>query len=131
MRAGSCPLCGMDLVEQEVSSSDTTDFGAPIVTVRPETVQNMGVRTAMVTRGNLARQIETVGSVAYDEDRMGHVHTRAAGWVEKLVIRSEGDRVNRGEPLFFYLYSPELLNAQEEYLLALKQFTKPKESTRT
>jgi Cu(I)/Ag(I) efflux system membrane fusion protein len=117
---GNCPICGMELVEQNISTSATSDFGPPIVTVRPETVQNMGVRTARVELGSISRQIDTVGFVTYDEDRMSHVHTRVEGWIEKLAVRSEGEHLTRGQPLF-YLYSPELLNAQEEYLLALQQ----------
>ncbi|NJN45432.1 MAG: efflux RND transporter periplasmic adaptor subunit [Candidatus Competibacteraceae bacterium] len=79
---GNCPICGMALEEQEVQSDAGSDFGPPIVTVRPETLQNMGARTVLVERSALRQQIETVGSITYDEDRMGHVHPRAAGWVK-------------------------------------------------
>jgi len=116
---GNCPICGMALEEQEVQTDAGSDFGPPIVTVRPETLQNMGARTAVVERSALRKQIETVGSITYDEDRMGHVHPRAAGWVEKLRVRAEGDAVKRNQVLLD-LYSPEIVNAQEEYLLALE-----------
>lgn len=94
------------------------EFGPPIVTIRPETLQNMGIRTAPVERDDLSRRIETVGNVAYDEDRISHVHPRASGWVEELFIRAEGDVVEQGEPLLSF-YSPDIVTAQEEYLLAL------------
>lgn len=120
---GSCPICGMDLVAQEVSSDGDgdgdADHGPPIVTIRPETIQNMGVRLAQSERVALSRTVETVGFIMYDEERVGHVHPRASGWVEKLVIRSEGERVERDQPLL-YVYSPDMLAAQEEYLLALE-----------
>jgi Cu(I)/Ag(I) efflux system membrane fusion protein len=115
---GSCPICGMDLVAKEVEEQGE-DFGAPIVTIRPETVQNMGVRTAPVTRETLWRYIETVGHVRYAEDRLSHVHPRAEGWVERLAVRAEGDRVERGQVLF-EVYAPEVVAAQEEYLVALR-----------
>jgi Cu(I)/Ag(I) efflux system membrane fusion protein len=117
---GSCPICGMDLELQEVSVSEAgnSEFGPPIVTIRPETLQNMGMRTAPVERDDLSRRIETVGNVAYDEDRISHVHPRTSGWVEELFVRAEGDVVKQGEPLLAF-YSPDIVTAQEEYLLAL------------
>ena len=117
---GSCPICGMALVAQQVSndSGSDADHGPPIVTIRPETIQNMGVRLTRSERTELVRTIETVGFIMYDEERVGHIHPRAAGWVEKLVIRSEGERVEKGQPLL-YVYSPDMLAAQEEYLLTL------------
>jgi Cu(I)/Ag(I) efflux system membrane fusion protein len=118
---GNCPICGMDLVLQETEApaeEESPESGPPIVTIRSETMQNLGVRTAHVERGPLQRHIETVGYVAYDEDRIAHVHPRASGWVEKLLIRATGEEVNRNEVLLRY-YSPEVVTAQEEYLLAL------------
>jgi Cu(I)/Ag(I) efflux system membrane fusion protein len=117
---GSCPICGMDLELQEVSTpaEGSGEFGPPIITIRPETLQNMGMRTAPVERDDLSRRIETVGYVAYDEDRISHVHPRASGWVEELFVRAEGDVVKQGEPLLSF-YSPNIVTAQEEYLLAL------------
>ena len=50
---------------------------------------------------------------------MSHIHLRTQGWIERLKMRSEGERVKKGEFLFS-LYSPELVNAQEEFLQALK-----------
>ncbi len=115
---GSCPLCGMDLVplEPDVASAGTGETAE--VRITPEVVQNLGVRTASVERGRLWRAIKTVGYVDYDESRLSHVHLRTEGWIERLHVRSEGERVRRGEPLF-ELYSPTLVNAQEEYLQAL------------
>lgn len=115
---GTCPICGMDLVAKQVESGDAND-GPPIVRIRPETVQNMGVRTEIVEMGRIWKRIDALGRVTYDEDAQSHVHPRAEGWVEKLLVRSEGDPVKRGDVLL-ELYSPELVNAQEEFLLALK-----------
>jgi Cu(I)/Ag(I) efflux system membrane fusion protein len=113
---GSCPLCGMDLVVQEVSD-DGADF--PAVTVAAHTAHNLGLRTGVVERDTLWKYIETVGYVGYDEERLAHVHPRASGWIEKVHVRAEGERVRRGEPLFA-LYSPDIVAAQEELLIALR-----------
>ena len=112
---GSCPICGMDLVEQEV---DAGGGQAPPVTVGSGLAFNLGLRTADVVRDTLWKYIETVGRVSYDEDRMWHVHLRSDGWVESLKVRSVGQPVKKGDLLLEY-YSPEVLAAQEEYLTAL------------
>jgi Cu(I)/Ag(I) efflux system membrane fusion protein len=92
--------------------------GGVQVKISPAVVQNMGVRTAPVERGRLWRRIDTVGYVDFDEELLSHVHLRAEGWIERLAVKSEGERVDRGD-LLFELYSPTLVNAQEEYLQAL------------
>jgi len=111
---GKSPM-GMDLVPVYVQTGD--DAGA--VTISPAMVQNLGVRTAMAEKGRLGRMIDTVGYVSYDESLIGHIHLRIEGWIEKLYVANEGERVKKGDPLF-ELYSPTLVNAQEEYLEALK-----------
>jgi Cu(I)/Ag(I) efflux system membrane fusion protein len=81
-------------------------------------VQNLGVRTAVAERTRLWRGIDTVGYVDYDESKVSHIHLRTEGWIEKLAVESEGERVKQGERLF-NLYAPELVNAQQEFVQAL------------
>ena len=83
-------------------------------------VNNLGVRTAPVVAGRLPSTIRTVGQVQYDQNRLVHVHTRVEGWIETLHVKADGDPVEQGQPLYS-LYSPTLVNAQEELLLALKR----------
>ncbi len=115
--AGSCPICGMDLVEKQLQAQ--TDEH-PAVEISNAVVQRMGVRTRAVTRDTLWKFIRTVGRVDYDETRLAHVHPRAAGWMEKLNLRAEGDPVRRGQ-LLGQLYSPDILGAQVDFLIALDQ----------
>ena len=81
-------------------------------------VSNLGVRTSPVEIGPLPRVIETVGYVGYDEDTLRHVHTRVEGWIETLAATAVGDTIEAGQ-LLFELYSPTLVNAQQEYLATL------------
>ena len=113
---GSCPICGMDLVEKEVEPD--SGGGEPVVTISPQVEHNMGVRTAEAERGRLWRRIDTVGYVDLDETRISHIHLRTEGWLDRLTVKSEGERVAQGD-LLFQVYAPELVNAQEEYLQAL------------
>jgi Cu(I)/Ag(I) efflux system membrane fusion protein len=112
---GKSPM-GMDLVPVY---ADEASGAADVVSINPVVVQNLGVRTAEVERGTLWRLIETVGYVSFDERKLSHVHLRTSGWIEKLNVKSDGERVKKGDALFA-LYSRELVNAQEEYIQALR-----------
>ena len=117
-KPGNCPICGMDLVLVDLSAEVSSSDEPSSVRISPAVVNSMGVRTAPVERGRLWRSINTVGYVDFDESKLSHVHLRIEGWLERLNVRSEGERVRKGEALF-ELYSPTLVNAQEEYLQAL------------
>jgi len=112
---GKSPM-GMDLVPVYSDEAPAED---DVLRINPAVVNNLGVRTAVAETGRLSRRIDTVGYVSYDEDTVQHVHTRVAGWVERLAVKASGDPVGEGQ-LLFELYSPALVNAQEEYLAALK-----------
>lgn len=115
-RAGKSPM-GMDLVP--VCPSAVTAAPGGTVRIDPQTVQNIGVRTATVSRRDLSRSIRAVGRVAYDERRVAHVHTKFQGWVEALHVDFVGQEVEKGQPLL-EVYSPELVATQEELLLAAR-----------
>jgi len=86
------------------------------VMINPMKQQLIGVKKYTVQEKKLVKTIRTVGRVEYDERLMREVNLKVEGWVERLYADYEGKYVREGEPLF-KLYSPELLNAQEEYLL--------------
>lgn len=113
---GKSPM-GMDLVPvyEDDSQSGST------ISVDPVTVQNMGVRTAPVVRGDLSRNIRTLGLIAYAEPMQYQVNLKVAGWVEKLYVNETGQQVKKGQPLL-EIYSPELLTAQQELILAKENY---------
>jgi Cu(I)/Ag(I) efflux system membrane fusion protein len=116
---GKSPM-GMDLIP--FYGEDSTDESGA-VTISPATVQNLGVRTAKAEVGKLWKRVDTVGYVDFDENKISHVHLRTDGWIDKLVVKSEGARVKKGD-LLFELYSPTLVNAQDEYLQSLRSNNK-------
>ncbi|MEE2893112.1 MAG: efflux RND transporter periplasmic adaptor subunit [Pseudomonadota bacterium] len=108
---GTSPM-GMELVP--VYEDEGADVGVRV----PASVQhNFGVRVEPVRRGPLDAPVRAVGSVMLAEPLVEHVHTRTAGWIERLAAKIEGDPVTSGD-LLLELYSPELVRAQEEFLLA-------------
>lgn len=120
-KPGLSPM-GMELVP--VYAEDDKDQGPGVVSIDPQIVNNLGVRTGDVEFGVLAQQVHSVGFVSYDEDQLRHVHTRLAGWIQKLYHNSDGSFVQQGEPLY-ELYAPELVTAQQEYLVALRSGSRP------
>lgn len=118
-KPGKSPM-GMKLVPVYADEAGGNGSG---VSIAPEMLQNLGVRTAVAERSRLWRGINTVGYVDYDESRVSHIHLRTEGWIEHLVAHSEGERVRKGEKLLS-LYSPDLVNAQEEFVQALNNGNK-------
>ena len=121
-KPGKSPFMDMELVpkyadETPAADAGSTDDGA--FRIDPRVVQNLGVRLATVERRALAQQVQAAGVIAVDEHRIVAVQARAAGWVEQLAVRAVGDPVRRGQ-LLAAVYSPELLAAQEEFLLATR-----------
>lgn len=90
------------------------------ISVEAVTIQKMGVRTGLVTKGPLRHAIRTVGVIDTNETALADVTTKFRGWIEKLYVDSTGKQVKKGEPLFD-IYSPDLYSAQNEYVLALNQ----------
>lgn len=106
-----------------VYPDDAPDSTQSTVRISPTVVNNLGVRTAHVIKGSFARHIETVGYVEPNENNISHVHTYANGWIKKLFVKAVGDVVKNGQ-IVLQLYSPTLVNAQEEYLIALESKNK-------
>jgi len=79
--------------------------------------QLIGVRTSAVIEGPLRNSFQAVGQVAYDESALTDVNLKVKGWITKLLVNETGQRVARGQTLFT-MYSPELYNAEQDFLLA-------------
>ncbi len=115
---GKSPM-GMDLVpvyEEEGGEKEPTSS----IRIDPVTRQNMGIRLDRVERRRLSKTIRTFGTITYDETGLYSVNTKFNGWIETLYVDFLGEQVEKGQPLFD-IYSPDLLTAQQEYLIALQQ----------
>lgn len=116
-KPGKSPM-GMDLVPvyKDVNSHKSEDEKS--ISISASVINNLGVRTSTVAIKKLNTQIKTVGYVTYDEDKLIHIHPRVQGWIEKLHVKSVGQKVTKNDPLYD-IYSPELVNAQKEFLLVI------------
>lgn len=116
---GKSPFMDMELVPKYADEGGMGTEGGTVVEIDPRMAQNLGMRTADVKTGTFWQRVDTVGSVAVDENRIAVVEARASGWVERLDVRAVGDTVRAGQ-VVAGIYSPELLAAQEELALAQK-----------
>ena len=111
-KPGRSPFMEMDLVPVYDEGGDKAG-----VTISPRMEQNLGIRTAEVSKGTLAPALEAVGTVAYNERDVALVQARSNGFLERLYVRAPLDPVRKGQPLA-ELYVPEWVAVQEEYLTA-------------
>lgn len=115
---------GMDYVPVYADPADPAGPVEPVagqgaaVRIDPAVVQNMNVQTAIVERRDLAKPIRTVGYLDYDQQQMVTVTTKYSGFIEKVHVNYVGEPVKKGQPLF-EIYSPELVQTQEELRSAL------------
>ena len=110
-KPGKSPF--MDMMLVPVYGDESGDDSS--VKISSRVVQNLGIRTGEVTKGTLARKIEAVGTVAFDERKVAVVQARVNGYIERLFVRAPLDPVRRGQPLAEIL-APDWVAAQEEYL---------------
>ena len=121
-KPGKSPM-GMDLIPYYADTGGGADEGPGTIRVSPDVINNLGVITAKAKMRSLHTEIDTVGYVQYDQDEMVTIHPRVDGWIEKLYIKAAGDPVKEGQKLY-EIYSPALVNAQEELVLALDRKNK-------
>ncbi len=155
---GQCPICGMNLTpvkntaeEEQAADDQGEDAGTghgtahsemsaaspeetagssrdASIVIDPVTIQNIGVQTALVRERPLTRSIRTVGHLDYNEEMFSRINVKYAGWIEKLYVNETGQQVGAGDPMLD-IYSPEMVAAQEEYLLAFQNVKNLENST--
>src|ERR1039457_951709 len=137
-KPGIAPDCGMKLEPvyadggaaavstganlKPASANDISTMEVGTVQITPEKQQLIGVKYEQVELGGGSRTIRAVGKVAIDETRIGHVHTKVEGWIDKVFVDFTGKLVKKGQPMLT-IYSPDMLASQRELLLAAKATT--------
>jgi RND family efflux transporter MFP subunit len=108
------------LAGQAIAPKDSDARAEPklmAVTLTPERMQSIGVKTGTVEYRQVEDEIRTTGNVEVDETRLADVQVRFAGWIQKVYADATFQRVRRGQPLLT-IYSPDLVTTENEYLLA-------------
>lgn len=110
---------GMDYVPVYEGGEPEPDRPAGTVQISLDKVQLLGVRSQPAELRELSRTVRAVGTIQANERLLYQVAPRFEGWIEKLHVNTTGQAVGRGQPLM-EVYSPDLVTAQEEYLIALR-----------
>lgn len=114
---GKCPLCGMDLTPL---STDSDGDGNPLeIRMSPTAMQLANVQTSIVTKQKPVKEVRMNGKVKTDERNVYSQSSHIPGRIEKLTVNFTGESIQKGQVLA-YIYSPELVSAQEELLEAQK-----------
>ncbi|MBA4407409.1 efflux RND transporter periplasmic adaptor subunit [bacterium] len=120
-RPGSCPICGMDLIKK-VADEKQEPVGdkdmANMVTLSSKKQILANVSTVVVKKENLQEQVTAYSYLDFVENNRKTISARFNGRIEKLFVDKTGDYIKKGQPLF-EIYSPDLVQAQNEYLIAL------------
>ena len=85
--------------------------------ISTEKVQKLGVRTEKASMKAIDKQVRAAGRIEADERRTFVIAPKFEGYVERLHVNATGQAVAKGQPLF-EVYSPELVSAQREYVIA-------------
>lgn len=113
---GKCPLCGMDLIPVSTDS----DEGNPMeIKMSQAAIQLANIQTSLITKQKPVKEIRLNGKVQANEQLVYSQTSHIAGRIEKLLVSYTGEYVKRGQEIA-WVYSPELVTAQEELFEAHK-----------
>ncbi len=119
-KPGKCPICGMDLI---LASSSGDDTGQAVLKLSANAIKLAEIQVKPVERRYVAAEIRMVGKVEYDETRLGYITSWVPGRIDRLYVNYTGTQVRKGDHLV-YLYSPELITAQQELQQAVRTLKK-------
>jgi Cu(I)/Ag(I) efflux system membrane fusion protein len=116
-KPGKCPICHMELTPVKKSAAQKNDNELQL---SPEQMRLGNIQVDTIGKEFVGNQITLTGTLNFDETKVNDVSARVGGRIEKLYFRKMGDYVTKGAPLYD-IYSEELNNAKQEYLLALQK----------
>lgn len=128
-KPGKCPICAMDLVPVYEKGAGGEEEGAGATVELSESARKLAqVKTDVVSFRSLTKEIYTVGLIEYDERLKATVAAWVPSRIDRLFVDFTGTQVIKGEAMV-WIYSPDLVSTQEEYLLALETAEKTRDST--
>ena len=114
---GNCPICEMPLIP--AASATTASGEAPMLQLSEHAISMASVETVAIERRPLSRDLRAVGRIEYNESSLATITPRVDGFAERLFVSFTGVEIRKGDHLA-EVYSPELLVAQQELLIALQ-----------
>ncbi|MGN6181902.1 MAG: efflux RND transporter periplasmic adaptor subunit [Mucilaginibacter sp.] len=115
---GNCPICGMKLIRVEMTKTNDQQAGRIVLTAAQ--MQLAEIQTYTVRPAYTGAQKTVTGTVAINENGTNELTARLTGRIQQLFIRSVGEQISKGQPVYT-IYSEDLQEAEKEYLLAREQ----------
>jgi Cu(I)/Ag(I) efflux system membrane fusion protein len=116
---GNCPICRMKLIKVELTGgNNSADAGK--ITLTATQIQLANIQTDTVREQNTGLEKTLTGTVTTNENTAEELSARIAGRIQQLFIRTTGEKIAIGQPVYA-IYSEDLLEAEKEYLLAKQQ----------
>lgn len=115
---GNCPICGMKLIKVELTGNNT--MASDKITLTATQIQLAGIQTDTVRDENTGNEKMLTGTVTTNENTAAEFSARIAGRVQQLFVRTVGEKITIGQPVYT-IYSEDLQEAEKEYLLAKQQ----------
>src|SRR5947207_4409576 len=113
---GNCPICGMKLIAVEKKKG----ANANAIMLSDQQIQQGNIQVDTVGKGNIGDETVLTATLNIDETKSETVSARTSGRIDKLYFKNQGDYIRKGQKLYD-LYSEELNNAKQEYILALEK----------
>jgi len=115
-RPGTCPICKMDLTPVKKSSGQKKDE----IELSEQQIRLGNIHADTIRNGSIGDRMVLTATLNIDQMKAVSVSSRLMGRIERLYYRQPGDHVDKGRPLFD-IYSEELNNAKQEYILAAER----------
>ncbi|MBX9785334.1 MAG: efflux RND transporter periplasmic adaptor subunit [Chitinophagaceae bacterium] len=115
-KPGNCPICGMKLIEAKKGVSKDPNE----VQLSEQQIQLGNISTDTIRSGMIGDQMVLTATLNADQRKINAVSARVMGRIERLYFKNLGDYVSKGDKLFD-IYSEDLNNAKQEYILALEK----------
>ncbi|HEY9195163.1 MAG TPA: efflux RND transporter periplasmic adaptor subunit [Mucilaginibacter sp.] len=115
---GNCPVCSMKLIKVQLSGNDSKQTAS--IRLTSTQIRLAGIQTDTVREENTGAEKTVTGTVTANENNTGELSARLQGRIQRLFIRTPGEVVNKGQPVYT-IYSEDLLEAEKELLLAKEQ----------
>jgi Cu(I)/Ag(I) efflux system membrane fusion protein len=115
---GNCPICGMKLIKVELTGDQ--NIASDKITLTATQIQLAAIQTDTVREENTGDEKTLTGTVTVNENKTGELSARIAGRIQQLFVRTVGEKIRIGQPVFT-IYSDDLQEAEKEYLLAKQQ----------
>lgn len=119
-KPGKCPICGMTLIPVENNAAKKTNDTVAMLSIPPQQQLLANIHTDTALVAPLSDQLVLTGTTLFDPRKTKVISAWVGGWIEKMYVRNPGEKVMAGQKLY-ELYSPDLLSAEKDYLLTLKQ----------